>query len=705
MATWPDPRSVIVSMAFGNTLRDTSPTWEVLSPGGDDGDPGPVLGPVMWERGRLGDAPETAPTKITLALRDDDGEFSRRNASSPRYGTLREGTPVRLSIDFGAGPVVVATAGALGFSPVWDGEDDDGDTINPRVPITALGLLSQISRDTEVRSAARLTLPQSGATSLWLLESSLDSALPGGAALDGDYVSTAGPLGTTGAMDMSGSVTLSGALAIGPGGSSWRFGFAFKLSTVTGTVPVLVLSKDGLPYLTFSVRDTPGSEILIDIELGVTSDTATFSAAGLDDGEWHTVQLVGISDGGGLLDLFVSIDGTDDEDSGITVDHESPDEFAFSAAELVGLSAITNFWIFGLHLTLTLGLAVQSATSRFETILTALGLIDLADTGSGDTDPPMGRLEPSTAMEALRATEDVTEGAMFENGDGTIALQLLDTRYNQTPAATFAWADLPGSPPIDNDRDTYNIITATDLDGNFAVEEESTGPVGSDPTTGIGPRPLPITRNLNDPADLRHHAGWVLRKGTVDQPRYIVYLDLYANPDLTADYAAIGIGSRVTVDGAPTRHVGPDALDLIVEGIRGSVMGGDEGWVELHCQPYPPYNVRELNTDSDPDANVFAGRWAEEDGTALDEAIDSTAPSFDVDPNGGTWTTDDDEFDTGLGVGLFVEVGGEVMQVTDIADAGAGIYTFTVTRSLNGVEKAHSSGAPLKVVDALIWAL
>jgi hypothetical protein len=81
-------------------------------------------------------------------------------------------------------------------------------------------------------------------------------------------------------------------------------------------------------------------------------------------------------------------------------------------------------------------------------------------------------------------------------------------------------------------------------------------------------------------------------------------------------------------------------------------------------------------------------------GSELDEALDTTETGVDVLTTiGPLWTTDDDEtpFD--------VAVGGERMTVTDIGAETAGVQTFTVTRSVNGVVKAHAAGTPVR-----LWA-
>jgi len=61
------------------------------------------------------------------------------------------------------------------------------------------------------------------------------------------------------------------------------------------------------------------------------------------------------------------------------------------------------------------------------------------------------------------------------------------------------------------------------------------------------------------------------------------------------------------------------------------------------------------------------------------------------------WTTSSADWDTSLsGGGLYIKIGGEVMQVTAISGASSP-QTFTVVRSVNGIVKTHASGAAVHV--------
>jgi hypothetical protein len=90
-----------------------------------------------------------------------------------------------------------------------------------------------------------------------------------------------------------------------------------------------------------------------------------------------------------------------------------------------------------------------------------------------------------------------------------------------------------------------------------------------------------------------------------------------------------------------------------------------------------------------------------DNGTStLASGVTTTATSFSVATAAGDplWTTAVGDFP------MSATVGGELVTVTAIAGASSP-QTFTVTRSANGVVKAHSAGALVQVFPPLYVAL
>ncbi|HEY9481898.1 MAG TPA: hypothetical protein VIR00_02970, partial [Micromonosporaceae bacterium] len=170
MATWPDPRAISVGFAFGHSQYEdpTGLTFEIVSPADDPDtgdDPGPALDDLTSNRGRLGDAGATQASEIDLKVRNDDGEFSPRNVSGPRYGTLLRGTWAQIGIDTGSGPEPLATASALGFTPTRTGPG-----IDPQVAVQAWGVLDRMGRDDARASAMRRFVEANPPDSFWAME-------------------------------------------------------------------------------------------------------------------------------------------------------------------------------------------------------------------------------------------------------------------------------------------------------------------------------------------------------------------------------------------------------------------------------------------------------------------------------------------------------------------------------------------------------
>lgn len=692
-----DPRGLIVGMAFGHTQYEdpSGLTYEQLSPDPIDiNDPGPVLGVVRTDRGRIENAPETAPTKITYGLRNNNdeerGEFSSRNVTGSRYGTLRPSTPARVSVDVGDGAITMATAFALGFEPTTEGPD-----IDPRVPITALGMLNRIGRDQEVRSVLSLTVGiwvRSGnARNWWPLEGGtaaspdLASGLTGELPLEaiGTVAGAASPPpGSAGAVDVSGGGALRGKLVADAASTLWCFQLGVRVSgAVVGSAYVADLLVGSLVYARIRISDSVGAELAVDFNDGSTTNTRTGAAPLLDDGEWHWINLsLETSAGITLVDVYA------DDVHVINVVNAGfnflrPDSvMANPEADLAAVCHVVHFLDVRptfLDESMT-GLPGEEAATRAGRVLDGVGIANNIGTGGA----VLGVQAAASLATILRDAEDAEDGVLYELRDGRVAFALNEDRQNQAVAWALDYEDITDLIMADDDRDQYNVITVSDPEGRIGVAEETDGDLGSSTATGIGPRPYSATRNLYNAEDLRHHAGWLLRKGTINKPRYVVVLDLHANPDLIPGYMDVATGSadilgtRITIDGAPEEDHGPDLIDLIVEG-EVAEYGADRWLVQFYCEPYQPFEVGLLAAETTPDLNVHLGRFAAERLCAIRAAIDNDDTAIAIDPI-SRWTVTSADVNTGNYEALYAAIAGERMQVTAIA-ATASTYVAAGT--------------------------
>jgi hypothetical protein len=191
----------------------------------------------------------------------------------------------------------------------------------------------------------------------------------------------------------------------------------------------------------------------------------------------------------------------------------------------------------------------------------------------------------------------------------------------------------------------------------------------------------------NESTQLLDIATWHRAKGTLERPRYAeVTVDLLANPSLVSTTMAVREGDMIAVTGAE-----PETVKFLVVGIVEKV--GTAPWtVTFQVELYDVWIIGVWDN--------AAFRWDSRTST-LAAGATSTATSLSLsctDPN-DAWSTT---------AGYQLAVGGERVTVTAMtAAAGTGPYTqtATVTRSVNGVVKAQTTGTPVHLADPKRWGL
>ena len=717
-----DPRSLKVLFGFGTSTfaylddPDATVLTQVAPNPDDEADPGPVLGPVRITRGRTGGSSTTDPTRIQFGLRDTDGDFSRRNVNSPYFGQLREGVPVRIAVDVTGSDSPVATAGVQKWEPTWDGPD-----INDRVPIDGLGFLGWLGRDQTSFSPIRHGVRGDLLRGYWSCEDgTLANTLNAGVVptLNGATLELLDdvPAGTAGAVRITASAYLSRPLL--PITSytpvSGAVTLAFWLRCDSGGVGTVVVEVTGTAASVVFVWNDSG----VSWQSGAGSGSAASSATVVNDGEWHLVECVA-EENGADLDLSLSVDGVALDTgsyTGRTLDQmTSVRSLAYIAGGTTQLPfdlmhlAVYDSDAAGYPAYAALdGYVGEMAHERIDRVLTEAGAPGIV---LGTISAAMGAQPHAAKLAILREAEGADHGVLYETRPGRIRYETVDERYNATVALTLTYGteaepgDVSDLVMDDDDRVAYNIVTASAL-GESATVEVTDGPQGSNTVAGIGPRPVPITVNVESADQLVHQAGWLARHGTIDQPRWTVVLNPFTEAALRTAVLACDIGSRIQTSGAPAKHAGPNDLDLIIEGETIVEIDADRWTVAWQCEPFEPFEVRVWGEETSPDLHEHLGRWGEPEGTHIETGIDEDDTTITVDSGeAGLWTVDDDEFDTAQYTPLLVTFGGEIARVTDITDDGGGLYTFTVVRGVNGVTKSHEADDPLAVYRPLIWAL
>jgi hypothetical protein len=338
----------------------------------------------------------------------------------------------------------------------------------------------------------------------------------------------------------------------------------------------------------------------------------------------------------------------------------------------------------------------EYATVRIERLCAENG-ITLDSTGAVSPAERMGVQGLDTVVALLDEAAEVGQGFLFERRDAAgLKYRTLPSLCGQTPALDIAYVDnlLRPFEPVDDDQATRNRITLTRTDGGSATVEQTTGPLGTT-TVGVYDESLTLSLANDDLAGL--HAGWRLSLGTVDEARWptigLHLEDSYWLDDDTKTNAAlaIDIGDRIRVSDLPA-WLPPFPVDGLVVGMTHTVKPL-ELVIELTCVPAAPYQTGTYDGTA-----RYSG-----DGTTTREDLDTTETGVDVllPDNLAGWGHDDGDYD--------VLIGGEQMTVTAVsAVTTAGLerrQTLTVTRSVNGVVKTHTTGAAVTLAAPTKYAL
>lgn len=688
MAFPDDPNDVEVGAAFGASLADdpTTLTYEALTP--DYVRPG-----VRIVRGRVANQGTTAPTSITGQIRNPDGIFSPRNIAGPHYGELRRNTPLRVRVDPGSGMVDLATAYVPAWPPRWTGPD-----IDDRLSFGASGVLARLGIGQDSKSAIARTILATSPNAYWPLED--DSSATSGASAVGGPAMSADGVQFAQVTDLVGSVT---APAIGTAGllrgvvtgvsaSAWHCELmiimafdgtavarVYTPSPTFSTFRVFMPSAAGQAVSVFVTDNTGGTVAVL---------TGTAVAASWENA-WHHIAFTAAQSGGNV-NLTLRQDGVQEATTSAAGTLAAPTEF-LGNQNGIDVTSIA-------HVVLADGATVSDAAAAMdgydgeEAAVRAARLCDeegiLVDVAAGDSEP-MGPQLPGAILALLRECEASDEAVLVERKTGLLGFDPIVTRYNQAVALTLDYeqghsTDL--ADPDDGAKDVVNYVTCTRIGGSSYTDEQVDGPLGTDPETGVGRYPETPSRSLAIDEQAANHASWIRNIGTIDEPRYVVLVNLTEHPELIDDWLACDIGSRFQITSPPHIHTGPAPIDLILEGY---VEDPDPvAWMlTLFGEPSLAYEVLQIEDGDGNRSRIPAG------ASELAAGYDDNDTSLSVTSATVPWTdsaTNPDDFP------FTIEIAGEVMTCTAIAGTGL-TQTFTVTRGLHGVSKDLPDGSAVQL--------
>lgn len=322
--------------------------------------------------------------------------------------------------------------------------------------------------------------------------------------------------------------------------------------------------------------------------------------------------------------------------------------------------------------------------------------VDRAVIGSPSDTVQMGAQGIKTLLDLLRECEDADMGVLYEPRDFLgLAYRTRKSLLSQADlggvslALDYSAADLSSIEPTDDDQNTRNDITVTRSGGSSANEAEMSGPLS---VGRVGRYDSAVTVNIYSDLTLADQASWRLHLGTVDESRYpalgmeLARANFASDANLTAAARALDVGGKVTVDNPPA-WLPPDQIQQLAIGFR-EVLQAFMHTITVNCVPETPYQVA-IYDDTESRYEV--------DYSALSAAATSGATSLTVStPSGPVWGTADLPYD--------IAIGGERMTVTAVSGSSTP-QTFTVTRAVNGIAKAHGIGAEVRLFKRVYYDL
>lgn len=316
---------------------------------------------------------------------------------------------------------------------------------------------------------------------------------------------------------------------------------------------------------------------------------------------------------------------------------------------------------------------------------------------------PMGYQKAQEYFSALRQVEATDQGVLHDSRD-TLGLvyRTLRSMYNLPATLTLAYdnQELSGVPEGEyDDLNILNIMTVTRDEGSSSTYADTETALNSEaPPDGIGPYEDSTSLSLYSDDDTLSQAGWRVHLGTINELRYPSIGVALENRRVAADSALIqeildaDVGHRLVIT-AP-----PDWLPPYQ--VTQQIFGYDEHIDQYQHQiifrlvPEVPYQIGMATTAA---TSVTQTKTDSLDAT-LNEDLTTTETAADVAIASGSAL-----FSTS-GVDFDIVVGGERMTVTAVSGASSP-QTFTVTRSVNGTVKTHTTGAPVRLWKRSIAAL
>lgn len=316
---------------------------------------------------------------------------------------------------------------------------------------------------------------------------------------------------------------------------------------------------------------------------------------------------------------------------------------------------------------------------------------------SPSTSVPNGYSQPlATPVQILNTIARTDFGSLIFEPVGFYGYRFrtMNTMYNQAPRLTLSYTASQLTDPLvtlDDDQLVSNDVTMEKPTGASARATLTTGPVGS---TAVGR--YQQTHDVIPLLDstLLDLAAWAVAMGTVDEGRWpavTVHFGSAGNSGIISTMKYMDIGDVIRLTNLPS-WVPPGPVDLVTVGYE-ERLGFTDWMITFNTIPATGYDVLQVET-ADYD------RVADDGRSTLTSDITTTATSISVTTAAGFATFTNAAAD----LPYQIRIGGEWMSVTAVGGATSP-QTLTVTRSVNGIVKAHLAGALVEIYPYGVVAL
>ncbi len=677
-------------------------------------DPGIVI-----TRGRKTAHGQADPTRITLALANDDGRFSPFLATGENYPNIRRGVPLWVGVDnIGAYPPYErGTAFVDSWTPAWD------ESANvPIVAVEAMGRLARLSQDSDtVISPIRAEAVGSSAlVGYWSMEDGAGSRRAA-EVLGGPAASTSGVTfaadatlpGSSALPQLSATSLIAGRVPAYAAATEWAWVWMLKIPDDVIATTTLLEWATGGTIAWWRLQLVPGSPDTLQMEaynsVGtqvLTSNTLSFNESKY--GEWLCFDISAKQNGANIDWTYNwsqtgagsgKVGTVNTQTMGNLTSWKIPAAASWEAgadkAAVGHLAAYADADAVAIVLMSLVmnGQDGERTIDRFTRMLDAAGVpyeYEMIPDYDALQIQTMGPQSRNPLWSNLIEVNDVELGLLHDGGAlGAIKLHMRETRYNAAVRMALDCADsevMPGFLPAYDSQQMANDVTVT-RSGGSGDQGSSERQVDTAHVAAEG-RYAPSPANVNVESDLQlpGQAGWRVRLGTAAGMRVPrLSLDFRAAPHLVQDWIYGGLNSRVTVDNLPVEF--PERFaDLFCEGIEERL--STVTWTaDQDCSPAAPYAVFVVE---DPVLGMF-----EPESCVTAEVLDTTETGIDI--------ISSTLLATGAQV-IELNVGGEKVVVSTVSGS-SNPQTLTVTRSANGVIKGHAAGTPVRLWSRHVPAL